>query len=409
MKKEAVPSLLLNDDSCEGCAVCDECSSKGTDIADECLSSNDVEVSAVENNIDGDNIENNIDSEYNDLEILKDLANQIGDETVQTVVQHVCDNKSIQTDDYPMNCKCKEKKCKNLMDLLQKDSDLSAFTEISFDILKGLSKCIKLLLNKKGHIIERSLCTLEEKIVLTLCKLKLCLSYECLGILFGVSKSTAFNYFIETLPLLAAVLEEAVFIPDKEEILLNTPECFKLYKDVLLVLDCTEIPVDAPHCLQCRIRLWSHYKGKLTLKFLIGTAPSGMICYCSKAYGGKASDKAIFLQSNILDQVQSGQDALMVDRGFLIEDECAKKNIKLYRPPFAESLGQMSIENCTRPRNIASARVHVERVMERLKNFKILKLNFNWEMTRYVDMIMVVICGLVNLGPPILSKIKYIH
>ena len=99
----------------------------------------------------------------------------------------------------------------------------------------------------------------------------------------------------------------------------------------------------------------------------------------------------------------------MVDRGFLIEDECAKKNIKLHRPPFAESLGQMSIENCTRPRNIASARVHVERVMERLKNFKILKLNFNWEMTRYVDMIMVVICGLVNLGPPILSKIKYIN
>lgn len=40
--------------------------------------------------------------------------------------------------------------------------------------------------------------------------------------------------------------------------------------------------------------------GKATVKFQITVNPFGLITDVSKAYGGKSSDKAIFLESNVL-------------------------------------------------------------------------------------------------------------
>jgi hypothetical protein len=62
-------------------------------------------------------------------------------------------------------------------------------------------------------------------------------------------------------------------------------------------------------------------------------AASGLVTYLSKPYGGRASDKAIFNLENLLSKLDP-HDAIMVDKGFLIETECAKANVKLKRPPF---------------------------------------------------------------------------
>lgn len=120
-----------------------------------------------------------------------------------------------------------------------------------------------------------------------------------------------------------------MYWPTKEEIKKSLPKCFRKFSDVTVVLDCTEIPVEKPRCLECRLRLYSHYKGRETLKFLIRITPSGLISYISEPFGGRASDKAIFNKSGLLDKLLPGKDAIMVDKGFSIEEECAFARFKL--------------------------------------------------------------------------------
>ena len=64
------------------------------------------------------------------------------------------------------------------------------------------------------------------------------------------------------------------------------PKCFDNYKNTRVVLDCTEISVERPKCLRCRLRLYSHYKGCETVKLLIGVAPCVLIIFLSEAFGG---------------------------------------------------------------------------------------------------------------------------
>ena len=115
------------------------------------------------------------------------------------------------------------------------------------------------------------------RVALTLTKLKLNISYSALSVLFGVSDDTCSNYFRHTIQVLACVLQGLIHLPSKEETMNNMPKCFKKYTHTRIVLDCAEVPVEKPKCLRERTLLYSHYKGRPTLKFLVGMAPSGML------------------------------------------------------------------------------------------------------------------------------------
>ncbi|KAF2890680.1 hypothetical protein ILUMI_15493, partial [Ignelater luminosus] len=133
-------------------------------------------------------------------------------------------------------------------------------------------------------------------------------------------------------------------------------------------------------------------------------SPSGMITYLSKAYGGRASDKAIFNKEKIIVLLIPGHDAIMVNKGFLIDDECKRNYIKLYRPPFlGRGKSQFSKEEAEETAEIARARVHVERRIQRLKNFTLLKNRYLWTLLPLIDDILVIVSALVNLSEPILK------
>ncbi|XP_077535969.1 uncharacterized protein LOC144148286 [Haemaphysalis longicornis] len=91
---------------------------------------------------------------------------------------------------------------------------------------------------------------------------------------------------------MAAVLEAAIPWPDKNEISRNVPQCFTDYREVRVVLDCTEVQLEKSHCASCRILTYSHYKGVHTAKVLVGVSPAGLITFISNGFGGRASDKA---------------------------------------------------------------------------------------------------------------------
>ncbi|KAL4084971.1 hypothetical protein QTP88_027830 [Uroleucon formosanum] len=175
----------------------------------------------------------------------------------------------------------------------------------------------------------------KERIILTLMKLKLDVSYVVLSILFRtISLQTCKDIFQETILYLSLILKPAIPWPSKEECLKNMPICFKLFQDTRIIIDCTEMEIQKPKCLCCRIRTYSHYKGKHTVKFLTGISPGGILIFISKAYGGRVSDKAIFEQSDLIKKLIPGQDTIMAEKGFLIDTETSLHNIKLIRSPF---------------------------------------------------------------------------
>ena len=79
--------------------------------------------------------------------------------------------------------------------------------------------------------------------------------------------------------------------------------------------------------------MYSNYKHHTTYKFLVGVTPSGYVAFVSDVLGGRARDKHITLSSKLLDSMEPG-DAVMADRGFLIDDDLKARGITLIRPAF---------------------------------------------------------------------------
>lgn len=84
---------------------------------------------------------------------------------------------------------------------------------------------------------------------------------------------------------------------------------------------------------------------------MTGVSPGGLITYISEPYGGQASDKTIFKQSNLISNLQATIDAIMVDKGFLIDRICAKSGIELIRPPILRKKNQLSAEEALQCKN----------------------------------------------------------
>lgn len=57
--------------------------------------------------------------------------------------------------------------------------------------------------------------------------------------------------------------------------------------------------------------------------------------------------------------------------------------------------------------SVARARVHKERVIQRLKVFKVFKGPIPWEMLQAVDNSMTVVAGIINLSSPIRSQDRF--
>ena len=87
--------------------------------------------------------------------------------------------------------------------------------------------------------------------------------------------------------------------------------------------------------------------------------------FVSKLYSGSISDKDIVNVSGFLDKLQPG-DAVMADKGFNIQDILARQETVLIAPPIMRK-NNVSARASTATRRVATARVHIERMIRRLK------------------------------------------
>ena len=82
----------------------------------------------------------------------------------------------------------------------------------------------------------------------------------------------------------------------------------------------------------------------------------------------------------------------MADKGFTIKDELAELGLKLNIPPHASSGAQMSVADSMLTQKIAHHRVHIERVIAKVKTFKMLSNRIPTSLFDQISKIWTVCC-----------------
>ncbi|XP_041639267.1 uncharacterized protein LOC121507149 [Cheilinus undulatus] len=192
-----------------------------------------------------------------------------------------------------------------------------------------------------------------------------------------------------------------IWIPE-EKIREHLPAEFKDYADTMVILGCPELKYQCPSStLRQSSEVFSSYKSHCTLKGLLGVAPHGAVTFISPLHAGSTSDKQIMWESGILSLLKPGM-AVMVDKGFLVDDFVP---CKIYRPAFLSGRSQKPACEVTEPQAI---RVHVERVIWRVKEHKFFDTEIPLQLFGNINQLYTVACLLTNYenGPLIKFRPK---
>ncbi|MGR3913214.1 MAG: transposase [Gammaproteobacteria bacterium] len=193
--------------------------------------------------------------------------------------------------------------------------------------------------------------------------------------------------------------------PSAEQVSQCLPDAFrKSYSDTFVIIDCLELRCEVPSSLPLQSQLYSTYKSHTTFKGLIGIVPSGAVAFISELFTGSISDRELFEQSGLLkllETVPRGK-SLMADRGFDIEDLLAPLGIKLNVPARKPGL-QLTEAGVLRTQRIARVRIHVERAINRAKNFTIFDKVIPLSLAGSINQMWSVCCLLTNFQPPLLE------
>ncbi len=271
---------------------------------------------------------------------------------------------------------------------------------------RGAKKTLKLDKNKSNKGRKPKTSKFDEYLI-TLIHIRTGMQIPMLSDILGLSQSVVSNILVTWINVLFQVFKKLLKWPSAEIVRKNLPKNYpQEYRDTRTILDCTEFFTVKPKNTSAQAATYSQYKHHNTVKVLIGITPTGLITFVSEVYGGNTSDRHI-AEKEFISKVMPG-DAIMVDRGFNIADLLLARGAKLHMPPFTRknSAGQKTLldNEIKRTRDIASLRIHVERAIERMKNFKILshKIEMNtWPRLHQLLVIVAVIC---NMYPPLLRE-----
>lgn len=196
-------------------------------------------------------------------------------------------------------------------------------------------------------------------------------------------------------------LSSLCIFPTRQITAQTLPLSFQRFTDIRCIIDCTEIFIERASTLSVQGQTFSNYKHHNTVKFLVAITPTGAICFVSKAWGGRTSDRVITENSGFLDYIEEG-DLVMADKGFTIGDLLAKRKAFLNIPPFLRKK-QFTVDEIEETKSIATVRIHVERAIGRVKQFHLLDANVPLSLSRNIESIFRVCCFLTNLDKPLVT------
>lgn len=248
----------------------------------------------------------------------------------------------------------------------------------------------------------------QDQLLLTLMKLRLNFDNKHLAHLFLISAQDASLIFNNWINYMYFQFGSVPIWPSRQVIIENMPQKFKIdFPDTMVILDGTEMKIERPSSLTSQSQFYSDYKSSTTLKGLVGVDPRGSVVFVSTLFSGSISDKEITAQSGLLDVLKQlldhemlrPGDGAMVDKGFNIREEIENLGLKLIIPPNAPSDRQMPPADVALTKRIAIHRVHVERAICRIKNFRILSDKIDLSMFASINQIWFVCSFLTNFMP----------
>ncbi|XP_029958398.1 uncharacterized protein LOC115396593 isoform X1 [Salarias fasciatus] len=258
---------------------------------------------------------------------------------------------------------------------------------------------------------KKTLLTPFQMLLLTLMRLRLDVSVYVLSDLFLVSTSTVYRVFNDTVSHLYSFLRHSIIWPDRDTLRKVMPHQFvqSFGNRVAVIIDCFEIFTERPSNVKACAQMFSSYKHNHTMKYLIGITPKGAICFLSKGWGGRTSDKHITLNSGFLNKLMPG-DIVLADRGFDIQENVGMLCAEVKVPAFTKGMSQLDAKDVEETRKIAHLRIHVERVIGNVnQKYKLLAgtipisliLPCEGEDVTLLDKVVTVCCALTNLCPTV--------
>jgi hypothetical protein len=244
-----------------------------------------------------------------------------------------------------------------------------------------------------------------EKLLLFFMKLRYNDPFTRLGRLFHIHRTTASEIFHDVLGKFYSLAKDRLWWFSRAEIDATMPESFKrLFPKTRVIIDASEVVIENTADVDQAVLSYSQYKSRHTLKYLLGISPRGLISFISKAYGGRTTDGQITASSGLYDLLEPG-DEIMSDKGFpSIEKSLIDRHAIIVMPPFRrKGVGQFSEADNKHCYNVASVRIHVERAIGRMKQFKVLHFLEN-SLLPDIDRILVSISYICNDFPPLIKE-----
>lgn len=248
-----------------------------------------------------------------------------------------------------------------------------------------------------------------DEMLLTLMKLRLNLLHVDLAVRFKISASSVGTILSTWIPFLGFELKSFIRWPSMENILAHYPRCYQAIEGVVIsIIDCTEIFTDNPSLAEANSKFYSNYKSHTTLKALVACGPSGCISFVSQLAGGAMTDKQIVQKSMLMEKIKVSASltdrnlVVLADRGFNLND-VLPDNISIRYPPFRRGKTQFSANEAKATKVIAHARIHIERVIGRIKEFRIFQSPVPLDFVDVIDHIFTICSAVVNLNPEIVK------
>ncbi|XP_037872296.1 uncharacterized protein LOC119629683 [Bombyx mori] len=249
-------------------------------------------------------------------------------------------------------------------------------------------------------LIEKHTKIPANNILMCLKKIRLNNPFRELADDFTMTPSHASKIFFKNIPLLASVMRPFLVNLNKHSIKSNLPMAFRhKYHNVSCIIDCLEIEVQKPSKALHQSLTWSEYKKANTIKYLVSCTPNGLVNYISPGFGGRITDTCLVESCDFVKCLQSGM-RVMADRGFKhVEQYLHRERVQLVRPPSVTTGEKLSRAEARETKQIASLRIHVERVIRRLREFNMLKPHacLNHNLIKVLDDVITIACGLINL------------
>lgn len=248
---------------------------------------------------------------------------------------------------------------------------------------------------------------LEERVLLVLVWMRLYVTNEVLGYLFGLDASSISRNRRGILPLVEAHVPVPCQLrctgagrkpqgpPPRRRKIGTVAELLKQYPEVRdLIVDTTEQPLQRP---QHSRRQRQHYSGKKrrhTRKSLLGVSERGQIVCLSQSVPGRVHDYTLFHRARVDRRVPPAW-GLRVDLGFKgIVRDYPHRQVSI--PLRASKLHPLTRAQKRSNRGLARQRVAVEHALACVKKYRVIGALYRHPLTQY-DAVLRTVCGLVNL------------